>query len=103
MPGDLSRFTAGARLLAQLRSLEPGECCRLTGSTLQDVVVPAHPFDRQTPEYLVEWFKVRLPFFAVVRNEPFRQFWDFYRPLPEEIERLMAVESRDAAQAMARQ
>lgn len=52
---------------------------------------PADPLDRQTPEYLVEFFKVRLPFYTLVRYEPLRGFWDFYRPLPEELERLMVV------------
>lgn len=87
--GDLSKYTLGARLLGQLRQIKPGEAYRLTMTTLGDVLVPADPLDRQTPEYLVEFFKVRLPFYTSVRYEPLRGFWDIYRPLPDELERLM--------------
>lgn len=90
--GDLSGFTKAAQLLAQLRTLKPGEAYRLTAVTLQDIKVPVDPLDRQTLEYLVEFFKIRLPFYTVVRYEPLRGFLDFYRPLPEELERLMALE-----------
>jgi len=89
---DLSRFTLAAQLLRRMCLLQPGEAYRLTVPMLLDIEVPANPLDRQTPEYLVEFFKVRLPFYTVVRHEPLRGFWDIYRPLPEELERLMALE-----------
>lgn len=80
MAGDLSRFTAGSRLLGQLRMLKHGE---------------AFPLDRQTPAYLVEWFKVRLPFYTIV-NSGMLGFWDIYRPTAEEMERLMTRDGDDA-------
>lgn len=82
----------GAAILNSLRRLEPGQVYRVTGQSLQDIIVPANPLDRQSAEYLVEWMRVRLPFFAVVRSEPISRFWDFYRPMPEEVERLMQQE-----------
>lgn len=88
MASDLSKFTDGARLLGQLRMLEHGEAFRLTAERLRDIEVPANPLDQQTPEYLVEWFKVRLPFYTVV-SSGLLGFWDIYRPTLEEMERLM--------------
>lgn len=89
MRADLSIFSRGAWLLRQLQELKPGQAMRITANMLADVTVPANPLDRQTPEYLIEFFRIRLPFFVVVRAEPLREFWDYYRPMPEEIERLM--------------
>lgn len=66
MPGDLSRFTSGARLERLLRTIPPGKSLNVSVHDLADIEVPANPLDRQTPEYLVEWFRIRMPFYCTV-------------------------------------
>jgi hypothetical protein len=94
MPGDLSRFTAGAHLLRELRTLKQGKAYRLTADRLREV--PANLLDRQTPSYLVEWFKIRLPFYTVV-SSGLLGFWDIYRPTADEMERLMVRDGERAS------
>jgi hypothetical protein len=95
MTADLSIYTRGVQMLRQLRALQPGEAFRISTDMLSSIVVRAHPVDRQTPEYLVEWFKIRLPFFTLVRERGLGKAWEFYRPLPEELEHLMAQEEQN--------
>lgn len=82
MPGDLSIYTRGARFERLLRTLQPGQAVDITAQELSDIVVPANPLDRQTPEYLVEWFKIRMPFYCEVSEGIGRigRKWTFYRP-----------------------
>lgn len=80
----LAKYTSGARMERLLRSLQPGEAVKITTHMLLDVEVPANPLDCQTPEYLVKWFRSRMPFYCTVTpNLPssFADQWTFYRPL----------------------
>ena len=76
-------LTHGAVLLRTLTSLPPGKAINVTRAMLMDIEVPANPLDRQTPEFLVGWFKSRLPFYCTVTpNLPsfMADTWTFYRP-----------------------
>lgn len=76
----LSDFTKGAQLEKTLRRLKPGEFMRVSKNSLLDILVPANPLDRQTPEYLAEWFRSRLPFYATTHEDTITGDWEFERP-----------------------
>jgi len=83
MNGDLSDFTRGAQLLRHLCTIPPGKAMDVTVHMLSDIIVPANPLDRQTPEYLVNWFHARMPFYCTVTPDlpGFPSKWTFYRPI----------------------
>lgn len=86
MLGGLSEFRAAANLDRRLRTIPPGRAMIVSVYELCDMVVPASQLDRQTPEYLVEWLRSRLPFRCVVTPDlplmPSK--WTFYRPKEDE-------------------
>ena len=78
--GDLSIFTRGARLLRDLKQLQRGQNYRMSAQMLSDVTVPADPLDNQTPEYLANWFHVRMPFYCELHHDLVGNFWEIRRP-----------------------
>lgn len=80
MTADLSIYTRGAQLERQLQTLRPGQCFRMSETQLSDIVVPANPLDRQTPEYLAKWFHVRMPFYCTLHHGTVGQYWEICRP-----------------------
>lgn len=73
-------FTHGAHLLSKLKTLRPGYAMDVTDHDLSQVQVPASPLDRQTPDYLIEWFRSRLPFYCEVHGTVLADKWTFHRP-----------------------
>ena len=94
MTADLSTFTDGARLMHELRFLGSGQIYRVPMHRLLDIQVPANPLDRQTPEYLIEFFKVRLPFYCRVDVDILGRYVDFYRPTADEMDRELKQERK---------
>lgn len=78
--GDLSAFTKGAQLERQIRTLKPGRRIRISREMLADIIVPANPLDRQTPEYLANWFHSRMPFYCTLYQNPIHGFFEIDRP-----------------------
>ena len=81
--GDLSIYTRGARLLRDMKQLRPGQNFRVSAQTLSDMVVPADPMGRQTPDYLARWFHARMPFYCTLYADPLGEFWEIRRPTRE--------------------
>jgi len=82
----LEDFRLGAELERELRTLKPGQCLDVSRQRFNDIIVPANPLDRQTPEYLAEWFKIRMPFYCETRLNIMSGTWTFERPkLSEDI------------------
>jgi hypothetical protein len=77
---DFSGFARGAEIERNLRQLQPGECVRMTPAFFDGVRVPTDPLDRQTPEFLVHWFHVRMPFPCDLHYDPLRDYWELCRP-----------------------
>lgn len=77
--GDLSAFTKAALLEKKLRMLKPGECARMYATELSDMIVPANPLDKQTPEYLANWFHSRMPFYCKLRYNVVGNYWEIDR------------------------
>jgi hypothetical protein len=73
-------FTRGARMLRELQHTGPGQHFRMMTRDLCDIEVPAHPLDRQTPEYLAKWMHARAPFYCTLHADPLGQWWEIRRP-----------------------
>ena len=82
----LGQFTRGAQLLKMLSNIPPGKAVDISADKLLDIEVPANPMDRQTPEYLIDWFYARLPFYCKLEPDVFKRKWTFYRPTQKELE-----------------
>ena len=76
----LAKFGRGAALERELWKLAPGQCIRMTAATFDNVSVPANPLDRQTVEFLVHWFKVRMPFYCTLHFDEDGRYWEICRP-----------------------
>lgn len=73
-------FARGAQMLRNLQKLQPGHSFRMMARDLCDVEVPAHPLDRQTPEYLANWMRDRAPFYCTIHADIYGQWWEIRRP-----------------------
>ena len=76
----LTGFTRAANFERLLRTLRPGDALDVRPEEWLDIQVPANPLDRQSPEYLAEWFRVRMPFKCEVRHHLLPEKWTFFRP-----------------------
>ena len=76
----LARFTKGALLEKSLRRLKPGECYDVRREDWLYIEVPTNPLDRQTPAFLAEWFRIRMPFYCETREDILTGKWTFCRP-----------------------
>lgn len=73
-------FTRGADMLRRLKEIPLGEAMNVTRIELCEIEVPGSPLDHQSPEYLVDWFNSRLPFYCEVWGTVLGDKWTFYRP-----------------------
>jgi hypothetical protein len=79
MKGAFDSLREAAALERRLRHLKPGECFDVRD--WRDIEVPADPLDRQTPEFLAEWFRSRMPFYCTTREDILSGKWTFCRPI----------------------
>jgi len=79
MTADFSVYEKGAAFERELRRLLPGQRMRVPARFFQDIMVPANSLDRQTPRYLAEWFRVRMPFACEVRQDALTGDFDYDR------------------------
>ena len=84
----LARLTKGAQLEKSLRRLKPGECYDVRREDWLDIEVPTNPLDRQTPAFLVEWFRSRMPFYCETHEDILTGKWTFCRPTEERMREL---------------
>lgn len=69
MVADFSVYTKAAELEGKLRQIPPGQRMRVAIRDLLDMMVPADPIDRQTPIYLADWFRKRMPFRCITYHD----------------------------------
>lgn len=79
---DFSVYTRAAELEGKLRQLKPGQRMRVAVRDLLDMMVPANPLDRQTPAYLADWFRDRMPFRCVVYHDILTHDYEFSNENP---------------------